>query len=164
MGICCKSNKFFTILVQVEACLNSRPLSPLSSSPEDLNPLTPGHFLIGSSLLSIPEPDLKDLKTGRLNRYQYLSQLMQHFWTRWSKDYITELQVKSRNHSKNSNLIPGSMVLLIDENSPPLAWSLGRIQDVHPGQDGIVRVVTVKTSKGVVKRAVRKLCVLPMED
>ncbi|XP_050066298.1 uncharacterized protein LOC126555420 [Aphis gossypii] len=47
-----------TLLCQIEACLNSRPLSPLSSSPDDLEPLTPAHFLIGGPITLPPEPDL----------------------------------------------------------------------------------------------------------
>lgn len=57
----------------------------------------------------------------------------------------------------------GSMVLLKDENTPPLHWKIGRVCDVIPGQDGIIRVVSVKTASGTVKRAVAKICVLPIE-
>jgi hypothetical protein len=39
--------EIYTVLTSVEACLNSRSLTPLSSSPQDLSALTPGHFLIG---------------------------------------------------------------------------------------------------------------------
>lgn len=158
--------EFNTIITQVEACLNSRPLSPLSADPEDLNPLTPGHFLIGSPLVAVVEPDLSELKTGRLNRYQHLTQLMQHFWKRWSRDYITELQQRSR--SKNSplspNVNPGTMVLLVEDNVPPMMWPIGRVESVHYGCDGVVRVANVKTARGLFKRAVRKLCVLPIAD
>ena len=52
--------ELYTILTQVEACFNSRPLSPISNDPNDLTPLTPAHFLIGDSLMVVPQHDLGD--------------------------------------------------------------------------------------------------------
>lgn len=46
--------ELYTVLTKKEACLNSRPLHPLSSDPNDLTPLTPGHFLIGDSIMALP--------------------------------------------------------------------------------------------------------------
>ena len=71
-----------TVLCQIEACLNSRPLVPLSSDPSDYGVLTPGHFLIGCALNTIPEPDITDVKLNRLNRWQHVETLCQHFWKR----------------------------------------------------------------------------------
>ena len=45
-----------SLMAQVEAILNSRPLEPLRENPNDLRALTPGHFLTGSALNSPPEP------------------------------------------------------------------------------------------------------------
>ena len=42
--------KMTTILVQVEAILNSRSLTQISDDPDDMRTLTPGYFLIGQSL------------------------------------------------------------------------------------------------------------------
>lgn len=62
-----------TLMAQLEAILNSRPLTPMSADPRDLNALTPGHFLIGRSLVSLAEPDVTHININRLNRYQLLS-------------------------------------------------------------------------------------------
>ena len=81
-----------TVLCQIEACLNSRPLTPMSSDPSDLQPLTPGHFLIGTPLNELPELDVTGVKVNRLNRWQHLQQLHQHFWKRWSAEYLSSLK------------------------------------------------------------------------
>ncbi|XP_053686290.1 uncharacterized protein LOC128735831 [Sabethes cyaneus] len=70
---------FNTLLVQVEACLNSRPLTQLSDDPMDLRPLTPGHFLTGGSLQSLPEPDFSNIKVNRLKRWQLVQRQLQDF-------------------------------------------------------------------------------------
>lgn len=74
-----------TILVQVEAYLNSRALTSLSSDPTELTPLTLGHFLTGSAIKSIPEPDLSGISINRLDRWQRVVQASQKIWFRWSK-------------------------------------------------------------------------------
>ena len=55
-----------TLLHQIEACLNSRPLQAMSDDPGDLNVLTSGHFLIGDALLSLPDPSTDNVPTYRL--------------------------------------------------------------------------------------------------
>nr|XP_012219380.1 PREDICTED: uncharacterized protein LOC105670437 [Linepithema humile] len=54
--------EFTTLLCRIEACLNSRPIAPLSDHLDDYEPLTPGHFLIGSAITTTPEPSLLNLK------------------------------------------------------------------------------------------------------
>ena len=56
-----------TYVVEIESILNSRPLTPLSPDPNDFLPLTPGHFLIGKSMTSFPEGNLRNISTNRLN-------------------------------------------------------------------------------------------------
>ncbi|XP_071580239.1 uncharacterized protein [Temnothorax nylanderi] len=80
-----------TLLSQVEACLNSRPLQALTDDPEDLCPLTPGHFLVGSALSAVPEPSLTEEKTARLSRWQQVQQMRDHFWAQWSQEYLQTL-------------------------------------------------------------------------
>lgn len=153
-----------TVFTQIEACMNSRPLSPLSNDPKDLMPLTPGHFLIGEPLLSLVEPNVRDVKCSHLKRYQHLSQLVQTFWNRWSHEYLNTLNRRSKWQVNNDNFVKiGDLVILREDNLPPLKWNLGRVIEVFPGSDGLVRVVSVQTAKGIFKRAVAKISVLPIE-
>ncbi|XP_050676867.1 uncharacterized protein LOC126973587 [Leptidea sinapis] len=151
-----------TTLVQIEALLNSRPLTPLSSEPDDLMPLTPGHFLIGRPFTSLPTSDLTDQCTSHLSRYQRIEQLRQHFWNRWSKEYISELQTRSKWQLAKSEVTMGSLVVVKDDHLPPLKWRFGRVVGVHPGSDGVTRVADVKCSNGILRRAVTKICPLPI--
>ncbi|XP_037932511.1 uncharacterized protein LOC119667293 [Teleopsis dalmanni] len=54
-----------TVLIQIECCLNSRPLCPLTDNIEDLNALTPGHFIVGSSLMTLL-PITDNVKEGHI--------------------------------------------------------------------------------------------------
>jgi hypothetical protein len=60
-------DELYTLLTRIEACLNSRPLVPMSNDPNDLTAITPGHFLIGEALTAPLEPDLTELKINRLS-------------------------------------------------------------------------------------------------
>ncbi|XP_020913427.1 uncharacterized protein LOC110251106 [Exaiptasia diaphana] len=156
--------EMYTTLCQIEACLNSRPLTPLSSSPTDLQPLTPGHFLITTPLNQLPEEDLSEVKVNRLNRWQHLKQLHQHFWKRWSKEYLNQLQQRVKWRKEKRNLQKNDLVILKEENTPPAKWVLGRVEDLHFGQDGKCRVVTVKTQNGTYTRPISKLVLILEED
>ncbi|XP_051162143.1 uncharacterized protein LOC127282103 [Leptopilina boulardi] len=81
-----------TLLCQVEACVNSRPLGPLSNDANDLNYLTPGHFLIGRPLISVPEHTVLNLNESRLSRWQKVQCITEQFWKRLSVEYQHTLQ------------------------------------------------------------------------
>ena len=55
------------------------------------------------------------------------------------------------------NLELGSVVLIKEDNIPKTRWPLGRVIELHPGADKIVRSVTLKTEKGVIKRSIQCL-------
>ncbi|XP_045781190.1 uncharacterized protein LOC123878141 [Maniola jurtina] len=154
-----------TCLVQIEAILNSRPLTPLSSDPSDLTCLTPAHFLIGRSLLSVPRPMVSDTNIAAMDRYQRIEALKQHFWRRFSAEYVSLLQQRMKwQRGSITSLQLGSLVLVKDRTQPPLLWLLGRVEKVHPGQDGVARVAEIKTKKGVITRAFNNICPLPISN
>ncbi|XP_063636012.1 uncharacterized protein LOC134806617 [Cydia splendana] len=150
-----------TCLTEIEAALNSRPLTPFSTDPSDFSALTPSHFLIGRSLMSIPQPQVSDVNINRLERYKRIQQIRQHFWARFSVEYVGLLQQKLKWQSSNKELKLGSLVLIKDRALPPLVWSLGRVIQLYPGNDGISRVAEIRTRRGTIRRAFNNICPLP---
>lgn len=156
--------EFCTLLTQVELVLNSRPLHPLSSDPNDLQPLTPSHFLLLSPLnTEIPHVDFQKVPHSRLSRWELVQAMLQHFWKRWSLEYLHTLQQRTKWTTHIPNLVPNTLVLIRNDNLPPLKWDLARIICSHPGPDGVVRVVTLRTAHGQCMRPVSKICPLPIE-
>ncbi|XP_058449212.1 uncharacterized protein LOC131429180 [Malaya genurostris] len=153
---------FVTLLTQIEANMNTRPLTPLSEDPSELDVLTPGHFLTGSSLGALPDPDYTKIQPNRLKHYQQLQQLIQQHWVRWKKEYLTEINSQHQKSSKSVQLEVGQLVLVRDDNMSSISWPLAQIITTYPGQDGHSRVVTVKTAAGVYTRPVSKIYPLPM--
>lgn len=156
--------EILTLITRIEGILNSRPLTPASSDPNDLVPLTPGHFLIGQPLHALPEIDLTQVPLNRLDRWQLIRQCHQSFWKRWAKEYLTTLQGRQKWFQKRLDLAVGDMVIVEAPNRPPSEWRLGRVTEVHPGADNTVRVVTVRTKDGTCKRPAVKLVRLPVDQ
>ncbi|GFV31501.1 integrase catalytic domain-containing protein [Trichonephila clavipes] len=88
--------EFLTVCIQIEGILNSRPLCPLSSNSDDLNALTPAHFLIGRSMTSVVEPNLIELKENALKKWQRITRLVQLIWNKWHRCYLSELQQRNK--------------------------------------------------------------------
>lgn len=151
-----------TLVIRIEGILNSRPISTLSSDPNDVSALTPGHFLIGQPLAAIPNRNVVDIPMNRLNRWQLIQQAQQSFWKRWSHEYLHTLQGRQKWFHDNPTLKIGDLVAINSPLRPLMAWQLGRVIAVHPGIDNVVRVVTLKTAEGILKRPVVKLVKLPV--
>ena len=150
-----------TIACQVEACLNSRPLLPTTSHSQDgLATLTAGHFLLYSSPAAYPEDPRMPERPDLLKNWNSCQAVVQHFWQRWSREYLQQLQSRSKWRSKAPNLQVGDIVLLKPEKTFKCHWPLARVTAVFPGQDGLVRVATVKTATGTLKRPVVKMSLL----
>ncbi|XP_075230272.1 uncharacterized protein LOC142329486 [Lycorma delicatula] len=151
-----------TLLIQKEACLNSRPLYLPSSDTSDPASLTPGHFLIFAPLTSLPDPNFSNTNVNKLARWQLIQKLLKDFWKAWSNDYyLHSLQQRNKYKISNTNICVGNVVIIKENKLPPLIWKLGIIVQVHPGKDGHVRLVNVKTNNTIIKRTINKLIVLP---
>ncbi|XP_055615030.1 uncharacterized protein LOC129761337 [Toxorhynchites rutilus septentrionalis] len=154
-------DSFLTLITQIESCLNSRPLTQLSADPNDLEVLTPGHFLVHRPLVAVPEPSLEGISMNRLDRWQQTQEYVRRIWKQWQTDYLSGLQPRTRWTQRLDNVKLDTMVLLKDENLPPLKWRLGRVTQIFRGDDNNIRVVTVRTKDGEFRLSITKICVLP---
>lgn len=140
-------------------------MTPLSNDPSDCQALTPAHFLIGGVITFLPDSDASTILMSRLKRFKMVHSYLQQFWKRWSKEYLPKLQRRGRWIKVSRNIQVGDLCLLHQDNLPPTKWALVRVHEVHPGPDGIVRVVTLRYSSGTkFQRPVVKLSLLPTEE
>ena len=140
-------------------------MSPVSSDPKDLTALTPGHFLTGGPLCTLPEPIYEEPEQyiPPRKRWQHLQKMLCDFWSRWTKEVLPEMQKRTRWLEPNYSLQAGDLVIIKDDLYPPARWLLGRVTNVHPGSDGLVRLATVKTANSQYERPLAKLVGLPIK-
>ena len=136
------------------------------NSPDDdgIETLTPGHFLIGQPLCALPDHSFSHRTVSLLQRWNLCQRLTHYFWQRWSSEYLTSLNKHSKWHYATRNLRVGDVVFLREDTIVPTKWPLGKVIQTHPGEDQFVRVVTVKTARGVFKRPVVKVALLLSQD
>lgn len=154
-----------TFLIKIEAILNSRPLYSLSDDPNDFQAITPAHFLINEPIV-MPPPIATPQKTPNpIKRIRDEQQkLLQSFWKVWRKEYLATLvQRKKWVHEKEPIKI-GQLVIIDEDDLVPTDWTLGKIVEIIPSKDGIIRAVKVRTkNKSVLVRPIQRLCILPLE-
>ncbi len=155
------SDELHTLLCEVEAILNSRPITPVSNDPFDPEPLTPNHILTLRTSVNVPPPGVfqrDDMyMKRRWRRVQYLANL---FWTRWKREYLLGLQNRPKWNESRRNLQIGDVVLIRDDSLPRNAWMLGLVQEAEADNKGLVRAVHLKTRNGNLRRPVNKLVLL----
>ena len=152
--------EMYTVLTQIESCLNSRLLVPLPPDDDGIEVLTPGNFLIGRPLESLPDPAFSYRSMTILNRWYLCQALVRHFWQRWSSEYLTSLKRYVKWHHPSRNIRVGDIVILHEDNVIPAKWPLGKVITTHPGKDGLTCVATVKTSCGEYKCPISKIALL----
>ncbi|XP_074632496.1 uncharacterized protein LOC141890859 [Acropora palmata] len=148
-----------TFLVEVETILNDRPITPVSSDPQDLEALTPNHILL-LRRNSSSAPDVFKESDKFKARWKHIHLLADHFWQRWTKEYLPTLQERQKWLRPQPNFEIGDLVLMADRNTPRGQWPKALVEQTFPDSEGLVRQVVIRTADGVYRRDVRKLCLL----
>ena len=161
-----------TVLMEVENTLNTRPLTYLYDELGEV--LTPSHLLCSFRMSNLSENikseiDCHEDHNKLTRRFLYLSYRLSHFWSRWRKEYITDLrEYHKENNSKVNVVAVGDLVLIHDDNVKRGLWKMGVIETLIVGQDGKIRGAAVrKAGKGkseVVTRPLQKLVPLEISE
>ena len=148
------------LMTEVEAILNSRPITQISQDSKDLEPLTPNHLLLLRPVSSLPPGVFDRSDSYGIRRWRQAQYLADQFWKRWLKDYLPMLQLRQKWTQPRRNLMVGDLVLVLDENAPRSKWPLARVTQVYPDRFGWVRQVDVRIGTKIIKRPIAKLCFL----
>ena len=150
--------ELLTVPTEVDGVLNSIPLTYVYGDNIE-EPLTPSHLMIGRRLLyrNLNTPpaggSCSSSVTEIARRAKYLKLLLDHFWNRWQKEYLTELcqfhQYAVNNRGacpqKESSVKEGNAVIVKDEKRPQNTWKLGHVKKLVKGRDGKMRGAVVET-------------------
>ncbi|KAK3092639.1 hypothetical protein FSP39_005230 [Pinctada imbricata] len=150
-----------TLMAEVCAIVNARPITTISHDPDDPVILSPAMLLTmkrGNSTIDSDNYCIKDMYRASWKHVQVLSD---YFWTRWRDSYLQNLQTRRKWHEKLPNLKKGDIVLLRDKQSHRNYWPLGIVEDAIQSDDGLVRKAVVRVSvDGKIVTYTRPVCEL----
>ena len=133
-----------TFLAEVTAIINSGPLVPLSSDPQNPYPLSPSLILTHKSdnVVDVVIPsDAKDMYRAQYKRVQLLAD---SFWKRWRSEFIQTLQSRQKWTADQRNMQTGDVVLMRDKQVARNSWPVGVVNRVIPSADGQVRSAEIR--------------------
>ena len=145
------ANEFTTILTDVEATVNSRPLASLSENADDGNilVLTPNHLLHGKTLKPIPSEIYKGIENTKRDRtlaekWKERQAITENFWNAWKKEYLTDLRKYHNSIQEKENIKVDSLCLVLTEKFTKRHWPIAAVNKLLYGRDGLVRSVEVR--------------------
>ena len=147
-------DELLTNLIEIEGTINSRPLT-YDYNEVDVEVLTPSHLIFGYRLQSMPDDVVRvndddvDEVEGHRKRYRFLTRLRDHFWTRWRREYLTDLREYHKGKERRVDVVVelGDVVLVFDEKLKRGFWKLAVVERLITGKDGVVRGATVRLSE-----------------
>jgi len=133
-----------TFLYETTATMNSRPITLTDLKNVESVPLTPNTLLTGNADTIPPPPGNHEEARYVRRRWQQVQALAEEFWQRWKVTYFDQIQKTQKWDRVQENMKPGDLVLLAESDSPRNCWKIGRVEEVYPGKDDLVRKVKVK--------------------
>lgn len=138
-----------TFMCEITAIMNSRPICPISTDPEDPVIISPSMLLtqkdFKEDMLRVDSSDIKEMYLSQWKHVQYLANL---FWKRWRDEYLQILQIRQKWQYNQPNFKVGDVVLMRDLTVHRGHWPLGLVTRVFPSEsDSKVRTVEIRVAK-----------------
>lgn len=149
------------MLEKVEEVMNGRPITYVSDTPGEPQPLTPAMFLRHKANIKFPEAEMTEGEHLRF-RYAWRESLKKELQNRFRNEYLSQLINKAK-MKPSRPLQVGDVVVVGSDLKKRVDWPLGRISELYPGKDGIRRVAKLKTRDGIIIRPVQRLCPLELD-
>lgn len=152
-----------TVLCDCESVINSRPLTYISEESKDLIAITPGMFLNEQTEYGLPDCDAidKNLFCRKLKHRQRLQEALR---MRFRVEYLGQLKCFNDSKIKKCRSVKvGEVVMTGNDDHKRIGWPLGRVVELMPGKDDVVRLVRLETSRGQLLRPVQRLYPLECE-
>ncbi|XP_062542457.1 uncharacterized protein LOC134210424 [Armigeres subalbatus] len=156
-----KEETLYTLLVEVEHLVNNRPLTYVSTDPEDSRSITPNDLLLGihQSTNGAPRVFYDSYEILR-KQWRYAQLLFDRFWSRWVREYLSTLQSRTKWKAAVDNVKVGDLVKITEPKVSRGEWPLGRVVKVYTGEDELVRYADVRTQNSTLRRPVTKLAII----
>ncbi|KRZ71301.1 hypothetical protein T10_12821 [Trichinella papuae] len=153
-GALLRYDELHTILCEIEARINDRPLVFMGDDISGAAVLIPAHFLIGRELSRLPSVRTK---INRCDDATSGQRLTAQLWKRRKEEYVITLTTRGRWRKTQQEPRVGDIVLVHEPGAAWVKWPIGKIIEIHPSKDGVIRSATVKTGQGTVTRSARSL-------
>ena len=135
-------SELMTVMYECAELGNERPIGKTNLDIDDGSYLCPNDLLLGRATKRIPGGPF-DEASNLAKRYMFVQQIVDAFWTKWTRFYFPSLIVRQKWHVEHRNLCIGDIVLVQDSNALRGQWKMGKVSDVYPGSDKKVRNVEV---------------------
>ena len=161
-----------TIITEIEAMLNNRPLTYVSPDLSDPEPLTPSHLLFGRRIRQVPHvlnkpEELEDptyvndnVMREKVNKH---SMVIEKFWNCWKTEYLTSLREFNKISGHNKEVIKVGDVVIVHDKQPRMQWKLALVEGLIRGGDNLVcaahiQIGNYKTTHPIVKLYPLEVC------
>jgi len=156
-----------TLITDIEAAMNDRPLTYVSPDHQDAEPITPSHLVYGRRIIPFPiedppsreDPDYIPNPTQSDLSKQVVKQkeLSQQLWNRWMTEYLSSLREFHQASTGKKEVIQQGDVVLVHDEKPRLQWQMAIVEEIIRSTDGKVRSVNIRTVGGRTNRPIEKL-------